>query len=75
MFESNPLAAEIAHPVVPLTLVVAQQDQTVPAQDLVRPPVDPTVQLHLQPGGHLLPLTGPAEVQWLILACLDALAA
>jgi len=29
MFESNPLAAEIAHPVVPLTLVVAQQDQTV----------------------------------------------
>jgi len=56
-------------------LVVAHQDQTAPAHDLVGLPVDPTVQIHRLPGGHLLPLTSFAEVQGLILACLDALAA
>lgn len=69
MFDHNPLAAELAQPALPLTLVVAQQDQTAPAQDLVGLPVSTAVQVHHLPGGHLLPLTHPDQVQRLILAC------
>lgn len=71
MFEGNPLAAELAHPAVPLTLVIAQQDQTAPAEDLVGLPISPTVQIHRLPGGHLLPLTSPDSVRRLILARLE----
>lgn len=70
MFEDNPLAAELAHPAVPLTLVVAQQDQTAPAEDLLGLAISPSVRIHRLPGGHLLPLTSPDSVRRLILASL-----
>ena len=70
MFDGNPLADELARPALPLTVVVANQDQTAPAADLVGLPIGPSVPVHRLPGGHLLPLTDPAGVSRVILACL-----
>ncbi len=72
MFEDNPLAAELPHPAVPMTLVIAQDDLTAPAEDLLGLAISPSVQIRRLPGGHLLPLTSPEAVRRFILADLGA---
>ena len=64
----QPTRRELAHPAVPLALVVAQQAPTAPAEDPVGLPMSPTVRIHHLPGEHLLPPTSPASVRRLILA-------
>jgi len=58
----NPLPAAIRHPRTPTTVVLADQDTTAPAQDVLELPPGPSVSVTMLAGTHLLPLESPAAL-------------
>lgn len=68
LWESNPLADLLRMPVHPMTVVLAEQDQTVLPDDVLHLPPAPEVRVERVPGTHGLPYEEPARVADLLLA-------
>lgn len=66
LLEGSPLPAWLADPPLPTTVVIAEDDQTVPADGLSAM-LAPHIQVVRIPGTHGLPLERPAEVARAIL--------
>ena len=66
LLEDNPLPAWLANPVLSTTVVLAEDDQTVPAAGLAAL-LGPAVQTIRLPGTHGLPMERPVEVAQAIL--------
>ncbi len=66
LLEDSPLTAWLADPQLPTTVVIAEGDQTVPADGLSTL-LGPRIQVIRLPGTHGLPLEHPAEVTRTIL--------
>jgi len=66
LLQDSPLPAWLAGPPLPTTVVIAEDDQTVPADGLSAL-LGPSVQVVRLPGTHGLPLERPAEVARAIL--------
>jgi len=62
LLTDNPLPAAIGNPGTPTTVVLADQDTTAPAQDVLELPPGPGVSVTLLGGTHLLPLEHPAAL-------------
>lgn len=67
LFESNPLPALLADPPRPVTLVLAEDDTTVPVDDVLALPRDAAVQVVRVPGGHGIAYEAPATVADVVL--------
>lgn len=68
LFEGNPLPELLRAPPAPLTLVLAEGDETVPLDDVLALPRDPGVRVVRVPGTHGIAYAQPEAVADLVLA-------
>ena len=72
MWEGNPLADVLRQPTCPITVVLAEQDQTVLPSDVLDLPPSPDVRIVRVAGGHGIAYDQPELIADLLLEQRDA---
>jgi pimeloyl-ACP methyl ester carboxylesterase len=71
MWEGNPLADVLRHPTCPVTVLLAEQDQTVLSSDVLALPPRPDVRIVRADGDHGIAYAQPDLIATLLLEQLD----